>query len=145
MKTIFEWHDTLSGCYVNQSAIDLKKSLKYEEYCEAIRFGDHLKRDTCYFWNSFDFTLDLFVKAKELMVRKNHDYAGDHDPFSNFRLCEQSGLCSVMIGMLVRLGDKVSRLDNLKTKTAKVNESIEDTKIDVINYCVLLLAYLNEE
>lgn len=146
MKTIFDWHDELTNAFINQNPIELKKSLRYDEFCWRIRGCKiaELDGNIIYFWNSFDFTLDLFAKAKALMVKKNHDYAGISDPFSNFRTCQNVGLCTVLVGLLVRIGDKVSRLENLKVREAKVkDESVQDTLIDVINYCVLMRAYLD--
>ncbi len=146
--TIFDHHDRLTNLFKTQSVFDLKRSLDYDSFCEGMRFNPDYELDgiICYFWNSFSLDHSLFGKAKELMIRKNHDYAGEADPFKNFRMCEEVNLCTVLVGMLVRLGDKVSRLENLKTKEAKVKEeSIEDTLIDVINYCVLIRAYLEGE
>jgi hypothetical protein len=120
----------------------------YREFCDAIRFSPNIRRAVFEFWNSFPITNVMFKTAKELMERKNHDYADSTDPFLNFRMCEQAQLCSTLIGMLVRLGDKVSRFENLaiKKKEQKVkDESIEDTLLDIINYCVLIVAFIEKE
>lgn len=92
------------------------------------------------------------AKGRELSVRKNKDYAKpqDHaaDPyaiFKNFMRCEAMGICSVEAGILVRLSDKVSRVENLQSSStgpAVVDEKIEDTCLDIINYVCLLLAYM---
>lgn len=89
----------------------------------------------------------LCAEARELMDRKNRDYASgdnDGDPFANFRMCEQMGVCTTDEGMVIRLSDKLSRLARLVSPgySAKVtDESITDTLIDVINYAVLISAY----
>lgn len=77
----------------------------------------------------------LCNQALELMKLKNADYGGDTDPFKNFHDFGSYGI-------LVRLSDKFARLKNLYVKEPKVkSESQEDTILDIINYCVLYLAY----
>lgn len=82
----------------------------------------------------------LTQKAYDTMVLKNNNYATSDDPFRNFRMFG-------LIGILVRMSDKLCRLqvfeengfDNIG------DESIEDTLMDLINYCVLFGALRNEE
>ena len=76
------------------------------------------------------------------------DYAGDEDPFHNFRMVEHLGLCSVEIGILVRMTDKVSRICNLiagDRENQVKDEKVEDTLRDLITYCAILLAYLDSK
>lgn len=91
-------------------------------------------------------------EARELSQRKNNDYADpsrkQDDPFAvfaNFRQCEHLGICKTEQGFLVRLSDKFSRLANLladgHTQTV-MDESVEDTMKDIINYICLLKGYL---
>ena len=91
----------------------------------------------------------LTRRARELMDKKNRDYAGrgGTDPFSNFTRVESMGICSTELGMLVRITDKLSRLSSFAEsgKLAVENESFEDTIIDVINYMVLFYAYLQDK
>lgn len=63
-----------------------------------------------------------------LLIRKNADYGNSFEEQFNKR-----GL----IGVLIRLEDKISRLDNLQNKDAQVNESIEDTLLDIAGYALL--------
>ena len=92
--------------------------------------------------------LDLHAKltdrAYSVMQKKNHDYAAQTDPFFNLRQCEAFGLCSVEQGILVRITDKLSRLSQFakQGQLAVKDEAVEDTLVDVINYSVLLHAYL---
>ena len=89
----------------------------------------------------------LTDKAFRVMQKKNHDYASNTDPFFNLRQCEAFGLCSVEQGILVRMTDKISRLSQY-TKNGDLqvkDESVEDTLVDIINYTVLLRAYLKEQ
>lgn len=98
------------------------------------------------------FHADLCDEARRLSCRKNNDYAApatrNDDPyaiFANFMQSERLNICSVEQGFLVRLSDKLSRLCNLLApghQQAVMDEKIEDTVMDTINYVVLLSAYL---
>ena len=92
---------------------------------------------------------DLCLKGRELMEKKNRDYAGrgGSEPFANFTRVESMGICSTESGMLVRLTDKMSRLSSFAEsgKLAVENESFEDTIVDVINYMVLFYAYIKNK
>jgi|TARA_R100001594_G_scaffold50794_1_gene84111 hypothetical protein len=84
--------------------------------------------------------------AKEIMKKKNHDYAGKggDQPFANFERTEAMGICSTEKGFLVRVIDKVSRLSTfVDAGELKVdNESYEDAILDIVNYMILLSGYL---
>ena len=88
----------------------------------------------------------VLAKASELTKRKNDDYNPTVDALGNLRLCEHMDLVSTPTGIAVRLCDKFSRLCRL-VKTGDANRSVlderlEDTVLDIINYSVLLLADL---
>ena len=85
------------------------------------------------------------TKAFNLLQSKNADYASDNDPFKNFRLVEILGV-DLKTGIFVRLCDKLSRVHNLLNNEAQVkDESIQDTCLDAINYCAILLTYIQIE
>ena len=68
-----------------------------------------------------------------LLISKQHDYG--HRNITAFGLK----------GVLVRLSDKIERLNNLKNKKSKAkNESLLDTLRDIVGYCVIALM-LNDE
>jgi hypothetical protein len=88
---------------------------------------------------------DMCCDALELMRKKNADYAGGvSDPFANFRRAEALGVCSTEQAFLVRMTDKMSRLSSFAKKgtLAVEDESVHDTLLDLINYSVLLSAYI---
>lgn len=86
---------------------------------------------------------EVFKRASLLLQKKNSDYSGQDDPFKNFNLCETMGLVSVERGLLVRMLDKMGRISTLiKNNSPQVQESIEDTLIDLINYSAILILYL---
>lgn len=87
------------------------------------------------------------TKMHETIIAKNHDYGGEIDPFYNFKLCERLDVMSTEQGMLARMLDKVSRIASfIKQDALQVkDESIEDTLMDLANYSILLLAYLESK
>lgn len=93
---------------------------------------------------------EILDKMLEIHEAKNHDYAGDGgDPYKNFRECEdiyvEGNPIPAWTGILVRIGDKWSRIKNLtKFEPAVKGESIKDTLLDMANYSVLALIVLEE-
>lgn len=83
----------------------------------------------------------LLDEIAGLHSRKSHDYAVDGDPFSNFRRAAAFGV-EPWRGVLVRLSDKWSRIEELSKGKQALNESMRDSLIDNAVYsllCVLLL------
>ncbi len=77
-----------------------------------------------------DFVLDTAFK---LGVEKNHDYGVDNM------------LSYGVVLVIVRINDKLVRIENLHGKDAKVvNEKVEDTLLDIINYATYGIMLLND-
>jgi len=86
-----------------------------------------------------------FKNALELIRRKNQDYSKTENAFANFEFARLVGL-DVSRAILLRVVDKIARLSNLLDKDiAVVDESLQDTCIDVVNYMAILMAYLDNE
>jgi hypothetical protein len=70
----------------------------------------------------------------ELFKKKNMDYG---DAFANYGV----------IGVLVRMGDKISRLQSITRKGISLinNESLRDTLIDLHNYSAMAIMLLDED
>ena len=70
----------------------------------------------------------------ELFKKKNADYG---DAFANYGV----------IGVLVRMGDKIARLQSITTKTVSLvnSESLRDTLIDLHNYSAMAIMLLDED
>lgn len=67
--------------------------------------------------------IDIFTRV---LVSKQHDYGPEN--IARFG----------RIGLLVRLHDKIARLDNLRRRGVEPkNESLRDNYMDVINYCAI--------
>ena len=92
---------------------------------------------------------ELCTDAKDLMSLKNRDYAGNDgkEPFANFTRVESMGICSTEQGFMTRITDKMSRLSSFidAGKMHVKDESFNDTVIDVINYMVLLSAFIKDK
>ncbi len=88
-------------------------------------------------------------KDLEILRNKNEDYANGSDPFQNFKMVENSGLCTVEKGILVRMSDKMQRIFNLvgneDRETSVKDESVKDTLSDLRNYAAILEAYLESK
>lgn len=82
----------------------------------------------------------LGIKARALMVDKNHDYAVESDVFRNFRAFGT-------LGVLVRLSDKLARLRSFEeNQVFRVSdEKLIDTILDTINYAVIYYAMKQEQ
>ena len=72
-------------------------------------------------------------EARILFEKKNADYG---DAFSNYG----------PVGVLIRIGDKISRLQNISKKGIQLveDEKIRDTLIDLHNYAAMAIMLLDE-
>jgi len=83
-----------------------------------------------------------------LTDRKNNDYTGaSDDAFANLRMAENMGIVKTEIGILVRMTDKISRINSFIQKGSfKVkDETIRDTCMDLSVYSMLLAAYFKSK
>ena len=83
--------------------------------------------------NRVEQMLKIQAEGLELFIKKNKDYG---DAFAEYGL----------IGVLVRLGDKIKRLQSIsKNKIEMVDdEKMHDTLIDLHNYAAMAIMCLNE-
>lgn len=71
-------------------------------------------------------------EALDLFLKKNSDYG---DAFANFGT----------VGVIVRIGDKISRLSSINTNQIKIEtETMRDTLLDLHNYSAMALMLLDE-
>jgi hypothetical protein len=87
-------------------------------------------------------------KMVAIAQAKNADYTGtDLNPFANFSKVEVLGICAVEQGFLTRMTDKFMRIISFQQKGFHEvkEESVEDTLIDLANYCILLAGYLRHK
>ena len=74
------------------------------------------------------------TEGLELFKKKNQDYG---DAFANYGV----------VGVLVRMGDKIARLQSITTKAVSLvnTESLRDTLIDLHNYSAMAIMLLDED
>ena len=81
---------------------------------------------------------NLMDSIKELHAKKNHDYASDDNPYSNFEFAAHlvsefnNPVDQVFAGII---GIKLARLGQLLSGKKPNNESAEDTMRDLTTYC----------
>ena len=89
--------------------------------------------------------LDILENMQKVYEAKDSDYSATGLPMGNLRKCEDAGI-DAWRGCLVRIGDKMSRLENfLNEKDYKVvSEKAEDTIVDLANYAILMSCLVEE-
>ena len=86
--------------------------------------------------NSIERFKSIQQKGLNLYIKKNHDYG---DAFS--KSLDEDGLLAAKI----RLKDKIRRFDALLKSDALVDESIEDTLLDMANYAIMTISWLQSQ
>ena len=86
----------------------------------------------------------LLAEVAALHNGKNHDYAHDTDPLSNLKRAQLIGV-DPFIGVLVRLSDKWSRLEQLASGKTPKYESMRDTLMDNAVYSLLAILLMDEK
>lgn len=86
----------------------------------------------------------LLAEASELHNRKQSDYGADDDPFANVRASEGWGIPG-WVGAMVRLNDKVRRLQSLAQKGHLVNEAAIDSFMDICVYALIARVLYEQE
>lgn len=91
----------------------------------------------------------LCEKMMSITKAKNSDYnKGTDDAFANFKMVEHLNIADVETGFLTRMTDKISRINALvqgKQKQQVKDEAVEDTLLDLANYCLLFIGYLKDK
>lgn len=86
----------------------------------------------------------LLQRIADLHDKKQTDYGKATDPFANVRASKNWGV-KPWVGALVRLNDKVSRLQSFAQKGSLANESAEDSMMDIAVYALIALILYKEE
>lgn len=80
---------------------------------------------------------DIVKGMIETYVRKNHDYGNSFD-----KSLDKFGL----VASVVRIGDKMNRIESLVQKEAMVqDESIRDTLLDMANYAIMTVMWVDNQ
>lgn len=81
--------------------------------------------------------MDITTNMAKTYAAKNHDYGNSFE-----QSCNKFGI----IASVVRLGDKMNRIESLVIKKAEVkDESIKDTLLDMANYAIMTVMWLNTQ
>ena len=81
--------------------------------------------------------MDITTDMAKTYTDKNHDYGNSFE-----QSCNKFGI----IASVVRLGDKMNRIESLAIKKAEVkDESIKDTLLDMANYAIMTVMWLNTQ
>ncbi len=81
-----------------------------------------------------------------IIKSKNKDYSTAQNPFRNFEYASYVNVC-VEDAIMVRISDKIARIANLMHQEGRavMDERIEDTILDCINYLAILKTYLESK
>ena len=87
----------------------------------------------------------LLTQMAEIHDRKNHDYAQDGNPYSNFESAAATAGCGVDTVFAVLIGIKLARLQVLLGAGKEPNnESEQDSRLDLAVYSALWASYRSE-
>lgn len=81
--------------------------------------------------------MDITTNMAKTYAAKNHDYGNSFE-----QSLDKFGL----LAAVVRMGDKMNRIESLSKKEAEVkDESIKDTLLDLANYAIMAVMWLNRK
>lgn len=81
--------------------------------------------------------IDITTNMAKTYAAKNHDYGNSFE-----QSCNKFGI----IAAIVRMGDKMNRLESLAVKKAEVkDESIKDTLLDLASYSIMTVMWLDNK
>ena len=86
---------------------------------------------------------DTLAAMAKLHDMKQSDYGRANDPFANVRASEDFGI-EGWVGALVRMNDKMRRLQKAAQGGTMTNESVEDSFLDLAVYAVIGLVLYQE-
>jgi len=74
--------------------------------------------------------LELLEEVRNLYLAKQADYSGDEDPYQNYRKAEGWGV-PAWVACMVRVEDKISRLQNLAQGRELTTDSVQNSFLDI--------------
>lgn len=87
--------------------------------------------------DSMEQFMDITTNMAKTHAAKNHDYGNSFE-----QSLDKFGL----LAAVVRMGDKMNRIESLSKKEAEVkDESIKDTLLDLANYAIMTVMWLNRK
>lgn len=136
----------LDNFIANTTLSDLDQYIDFDNKSNTIKIiGDIEDLKTCLYHihivssvlsvNSRESLFDNLIlvqdRCKKLYQEKNNAYGNAYRKYG-------------VLGVIIRIQDKISRYNRLNNSEIKLFESIEDTLIDLSNYSAMALMLLNE-
>ena len=87
---------------------------------------------------------EILNELGALHDKKRADYGRDNDPLANVRAAEEWGV-PAWVGAMIRLTDKVRRLQRYAQRGSLMNEGAEDSLRDIAVYAIIALILLEEK
>lgn len=94
---------------------------------------------------SHEKVLKILEDASSLMRKKAADYGSDTDPFANINAAAEAWGVPPWICVMIRIQDKLQRLQSLRSKGDLQNESAGDSLTDILVYSAIAQVLLEEE
>jgi len=88
---------------------------------------------------------DIIDEMVSLHDKKRKDYGKDTDPYANIRAGSQFIGVPDVVGCLMRMNDKMFRLSAWCHGSTMVNESVEDSLMDLAVYAIIALDLIREQ
>jgi len=85
----------------------------------------------------------ILTQIQETHDKKQADYGTDEDPFANVNAASEFGI-DPLVGIMLRMNDKMTRLKSFVKKGNLVNESVEDSLLDLAVYAIIALVKYEE-
>jgi hypothetical protein len=86
----------------------------------------------------------ILDEMKVLHAKKGEDYGTDEDDLANVRAAKAFGV-PPWVGAMIRLNDKIVRLQQFAKRGSLANEGAEDSMIDIAVYAIIALQLYREE
>lgn len=87
---------------------------------------------------------EILDELKALHDKKNLDYGHDYDPYANVRGSQEWGV-EPWKGTMIRLNDKIKRLQKYAKDGKLANEGVEDSLMDIGVYAIIALDLWRQE
>ena len=88
--------------------------------------------------------LQVIEEIVAMHYKKQADYGRTGDPFANVRASADFGI-PPWVGCMVRANDKMKRLQKAASGDVLVNESVEDSLLDLAVYSIIGLVLFRED
>lgn len=88
--------------------------------------------------------VELLDQMKTTHDKKQADYGNSAEPFANVLASHDLGIHPVL-GILLRMNDKMTRIKSFQEKGNLANESVEDSLLDIAVYAIIAVVIIEEE